>query len=235
VSLIPSLTRTLQALGAQDRLVARTDYDTLASLRPLPSVGGGLSPSLESLVAQDPDLVLRFAGGSDPVTQERLGELGVPQFSFRLDGIDDVRNAILQLARITGTIPRGKRLVAEMDTALAQIRERVEGMRRVRVAYVLGGDPPWVAGPGTYIDELLTLAGGENAFSDLNNLYGPVSQEEFRIRPLDLVIIAGDGELALDLDDLPLARVSPDLEIPGPELARSARELAEALHPEAFR
>ena len=107
--------------------------------------------------------------------------------------------------------------------------------RRVKVAYVLGEHPPWVAGPDTFIHELLVFAGGENVFSDLNALYGPVSVEEFLVREIDLFLTPEGGTVSLPASEIPVVRVSPSLEIPGPDLARSAWDLAAILHPEAFR
>jgi iron complex transport system substrate-binding protein len=105
----------------------------------------------------------------------------------------------------------------------------------VRVAYVLGDHPPWVAGPDTFIHELLTAAGGENVFSDLGALYGPVSPEEFLVREIDLLLTPEGGNVVLPTLELPVKRVSPSLELPGPHLAQSAWELAKILHPEVFR
>jgi len=194
LSLVPSATRTLQAVGAQGFLVGRTEYDTDSSLAHLPSVGGGLDPSLETLVALEPDLVIRFAGESDSSTPNRL-----------------------------------------MDTILADIQARVRELPRVRVAYILGGTPPWVAGPDTFIHELLAIAGGENVFSDLEALYGPVSLEEFLVRDIDLLLAPEGAEVLIPATTAPLVRVPPTLELPGPDLAEAARNLAEILHPGIFR
>jgi len=235
VSLVPSATRTLQALGAQRLLVGRTEYDTGSALAYLPSVGGGLGPSLETLVALEPDLVIRFAGESDPSTPSRLDDLGVRHLAIRLDRIADVRSLIGDLGALTGSEGRAGELVAEMDATLHEIQQRVKERPRVRVAYILGGNPPWVAGPGTFIDELLTAAGGENAFSDLATLYGAVSPEEFLVREIDLFLAPEGGEVSLPSSGSPLVRVSPGLELPGPDLAEAAWHLAGLLHPEVFR
>ncbi len=216
-------------------MVGRTRFDTVASLDTLPSVGGGLRPSLETIVALQPDLVILFAGESDPQTPGRLRDLDIRTFAVRLDQISDVRRMTLTLGQITGTALTADSIVAGTDSVLAAVRRRVEGLPRVRVAYVLGGNPPWVAGPGTFIDELLELAGGENVFADLGDLYGPVSSEEFLVRPIDLVVAPEGAEVLLPSSSLPLARVSPRLEIPGPHLAASAERLAKVLHPELFR
>jgi iron complex transport system substrate-binding protein len=235
VSLVPSATLTLQALGAQSFLVGRTEYDTGRALAHLPSVGGGLEPSLEALVVLEPDLVIRFAGDSDPSTPRRLDDMGIRHLAVRLDRVADVRALLRELGAVTGLRDRAAELVAEMDATLGEIRQRVQGRPRVRVAYILGGNPPWVAGPGTFIDELLTTAGGENSFSDLQALYGPVSPEEFLVREIDLLLAPEGEEVLLPATSIPLMRVSPALELPGPNLAQSAWHLAELLHPEVFR
>jgi ABC-type Fe3+-hydroxamate transport system substrate-binding protein len=92
-----------------------------------------------------------------------------------------------------------------------------------------------VAGPGTFIDELLATAGGENSFSDLKALYGPVSPEEFLVRKIDILLAPEGGEVLLPSGRIPLVRVSPALELPGPDLAQAIWQLAQILHPEVFR
>jgi len=111
----------------------------------------------------------------------------------------------------------------------------VRGRPRLKVAYLLGGSPPLVAGPESYIHELLAVAGGENAFADLSKVYGPVNTEAFLAREIDLLLAAEGAEISLPHVDIPLRRVSPALEIPGPGLAQAALEMARAIHPEVFR
>ncbi|MDX1567267.1 MAG: ABC transporter substrate-binding protein [Longimicrobiales bacterium] len=234
VSLVPSATETLVALGAGDRLVARTDYDTLPRLRSLPSVGGGLHPNLERLVALGPDLVIRFAGPSDRSTPSRLTELGIPHLAVRPDGIEDVRRIVRMMGQVARVPNRADSLVAEMDSTLSRIAGRVGSRPPRRVAFVLGGSPPWVAGPGTFVDELIHLAGGRNAFSDLGDLYGPVSREAFVARDIDLVLTTRRGELDFVPSDIPVRRVPAGVETPGLDLGESARILARILHPDAF-
>jgi iron complex transport system substrate-binding protein len=235
VSLVPSVTRTLLALGAQELLVGRTDYDTLASLDHLPSVGGGLRPSLEALVGLKPDLVIFFHGESDPETPDRLSDLGVPTFGVRLDRIADVRQMILDLGLIAGRGPGAASFALALDGTLAEIRRRIRGREPVKVAYVLGDSPPWVAGPDTYIHELMLAAGGQNVFADLDALYGPVSPEEFLVRDIDILLTPEGGTVVLPVQDLRIEEVSVGLELPGPDLADAAWGLAQLFHPEAFR
>lgn len=231
LSLVPSATLTLRTLGAGDRLVGRTDYDTEPWASELPSVGGGLEPNLEAVVTLQPDLVVRFAGSQDRRTPQRLDDLGIPHLAVRPDGIDDVLETIRMLGLATGRTAEADSLVSAIRSDLQDLEARVAAFPRKSVAYVLGGTPPWVAGPGTYIDELLTLAGGDNVFADLEALYAPVSPEEVRSRRIDVVLASGAE--AFDTSLAPDARVEvvdDRLEIPGPDLADSARRLAELLH-----
>jgi iron complex transport system substrate-binding protein len=101
---------------------------------------------------------------------------------------------------------------------------------------VLGGTPPWVAGPDTYIDQVVSLAGGENVFSDLGALYSSVSPEQLLTRDIDVVLLSGaatfDGALAPGARVVPIGDV---LEIPGPGVVSAAHLVAEMLHGRSLR
>lgn len=231
LSLVPSATLTLRAIGASDRLVGRTDYDDEPWASGLPSVGGGLEPNLEAIVTLRPDLVVRFAGSQDRRTPQRLDDLGIPHVAVRPDGIADVLETVRMLGQATGRRAEADSLATAIRSDLARLEARVAPLPRKSVAYVLGGTPPWVAGPGTYIHELVTLVGGDNVFADLDALYAPVSPEEVRSRRIEVVLASGVE--AFDRSLAPEARieiVDEGLEIPGPDLAISAHRLAELLH-----
>jgi iron complex transport system substrate-binding protein len=231
VSLVPSATQTLDALGARDALVGRTDFDTEGWLRDVPSVGGGLEPSLESIVALEPDLVIRFGGEQDPRTAERLTALGIPFLTIRPDRVADILQIARTLGRVTGRAEAGEALAREIAVGLERTRAAVADWPRKRVAYVLGGTPPWVSGPNTYIDEVLAMVGGDNVFSDLDRLYASVSPEELRTREIDVVLVSEAA--SFDASLAPEARVvtiGSALEIPGPGVVTEARRVAELLH-----
>lgn len=231
VSLVPSATQTLAALGAQCLVVARTDHDTVSWALDLPSVGGGLQPSLEAIVAARPDLVIRFSGPQDTRTPAALDDLGIPHMGIRPDRISDALDAIRLLGDATGRAAAADSLARHIQAGLDSVRAAAAGRPRVRVAYVLGGDPPWVAGPGTYIEELLELAGGENAFTDLGSLYAAVSVEEFLARDIELVLTPDAGRLAPRLaGHARVAEVGDALEFPGPGVVGAARTVARLLH-----
>ena len=222
------------AMALDDHLVGRTDFDRMPELADLPSVGGGLQPNLEVLVSLDVDLVIRFAGDSDLATAERLTELGIPHFAVQPDGIEDVLTIIGDLGRITGAQEGAAAMLREIRATLDDVSRRVAELPKPRVAYLLGGDPPWVAGSGTYIDELMTVAGGSNAFDDLGPLYGPVSMESLLRRELDLILLSDGLSPPPTLAHLPSAMLPGSVEIPGPGLGQAARDIARLIHPGAF-
>lgn len=236
LSLVPTVTQMLVELGAGDALVGRTDYDTFAVVRGLPSVGGGLRPDLERLLTLRPELVIRFEGAQDPVTGVALDERGIPHIAVQPDRIEDVRTIVRQMGQIMGRSEAADALVADLDRQLEDVRALVARAERPRVAYVLGGTPPWVAGPGTFIADLLDAAGGENVFADLDRLYGPVSLEELVTRDVTLFVVGRGTVVNPRLGDrAPVVEVSQDVESPGTGLGRAALELARLLHPDAFR
>jgi iron complex transport system substrate-binding protein len=231
ISLVPSATTTLRAIGASDLLVGRTDFDTDAWVAERPSVGGGLDPSLEAIVALRPDLVIRFAGGQDPRTAGRLDDLGIPHLAVRPDAVEDVYEMTRLIGQATGHESAADSLVTSLQAGLVELAQAVAEWPRLRVAYVLGGSPPWVTGPGTYIDEVMSLAGGDNVFGDLDALYSAVSPEEFRTRKIDVVLVAVRG--IFDESLAPGARIEEiggALDLPGPGLVSAARSLAQKIH-----
>ncbi len=234
VSLVPSATEALLAMALGDRLVGRTDYDQMPELTGVPSVGGGLQPNLEILLSLDLDLVIRFAGDSDLATAERLTDLGIPHFAVQPDGIEDVLTIIRDLGRITNTSGAADAMLREIRDALDDVARRVDGLPEPRVAYLLGGDPPWVAGPGTYIDELMAVAGGKNVFDDLGTLYAPVSMEALLDRDLDLILLSNGLTPPSPLAHVANAVLPASVEIPGPGLGEAARDIARLIHPGAF-
>jgi iron complex transport system substrate-binding protein len=236
ISLVPSATETLRAMGVDSVLVGRTDFDGQEWLAHLPSVGGGLEPSLEEIVALRPDLVIRFHGEQDSRTPGRLDDLGIAHITVRPDRLQDVYASVLLLGRVTGSDAAADALVLELEAGLADVATRVSALTRRRFAYVLGGTPPWVAGPDTYIDEILRLVGGVNVFADLEMLYSAVSLEEFLARDIDVVLVSDASQFDASLTPgARIVEIGSALEIPGPGMVDAAWRAAELLHGTAWR
>lgn len=236
VSLVPSATQTLRAIGAGDALVGRTDFDDEPWVAAIPSVGGGLEPNLEAIVALEPDLVIRFGGSQDPRTPSRLDDLGIAHLAVRPDQVGDIYQTALILGAVTAHERAADSLVASIRNDLEELAVKAAMLPRRRVAYVLGGTPPWVSGPGTYIDEIVSLVGGDNVFGDLRMLYSSVSPEELLTRDIEVVLHSGaDNFNAALTPGARVIHVGDVLEMPGPDVVDAAYDVAESLHGRSLR
>lgn len=250
VSLIPSATEVIVALGAADRLVARTEYDRQAALASLPSVGGGLTPSLEQLTLLRPDLVIAWPDNPSRSLSARLTELQIATYTTQIQTLADLRRIIRDLGVLLSLPAAADSLISEIDAELAGIHRAVSDLPRRSVFYVVWYDPPSTAGPGTYIDELIDLAGGRNVFADAPALWPQVSLEEIVRRQPDIIVLAQTEDRPFPLERLASApgwrelaavrdgrvvRVDADLfNRPGPHVGAAAHELAAILHPSAL-
>ena len=190
VSLLPTVTDLIVAMGQQQRLIARTDYDTDTALAHLPSVGGGLTPSLEWLAGHKPDLVISWPDRGTRSLVTQLQTLGIPVFGMAADTIANTYAAIKKLGILFDAAHSADSLITTMQSQLDSIRRSVANLRRVRVAYVVSLSPPSIVGPHTFIDELITVAGGANVFNDISKQYTEVSLEEIIRRDPDVIIVA---------------------------------------------
>lgn len=190
VSLLPTITDLIVALGQHERLIARTDYDTDSTLAHLPSVGGGLTPSIEWLAAQKPDLVISWPDRGTRSLVDKITSLGIPVYGAALDTIANTYAAIRNLGILFNAPSAADSLVSSMRGTLDSIHASLEGDRRVRVAYAVSVTPPTIVGPGTFIDELIRIAGGENIFGDIAQKYTEISLEELIRRDPDVIIIS---------------------------------------------
>lgn len=235
VSLVPSATETILALGAGDRLVARTDFDTAAAVADLPSVGGGLHPSREVLLSLEPDLVVRFAGPTDPETTSRLDDAGIPHVAVRPERIDDVRDMIALLGTVTGAVEAADSILLEQTRALDRIAARLGNAPRPAVAFLVGSSPPWAAGGASFLGDLVERAGGRNVFSDLGRAYASVSPEAIRQRDPDVILVVRGTEVDPRLRAASrVAEVPSVVQRPGPRLHEAVLALGRVLHPERF-
>lgn len=233
VSLVPSVTRTIQRLGQGDRLAGRTVYDTASALAHLPSVGGGMGPDYEMLVGLRADLVVYFVGASDPDTPAQLKRLGLRGFGVRPDVIEDVTELYATFGAILQADTRAAELERELAATLDSVRAAVSGRDPVGVAYLLDGDPPWSAGPASYIGQLVELAGGTLLPEDIPPLYGQISPEGLVTADIDVVLISGTSGLDTRLSaGRRVERIPAWVEIPGPELREAAWVIARAIHPD---
>ena len=241
VTLAPSLTDTVLALGARACLVGVSRFDERPEVQGLPRVGGFVDPSVEAVAALKPDLVLvqPSPGNRGPV--ESLAGLRISILALRLASIDDVLAGLRATGTALGRAEQGEALARALERTRAEVRERTHGLAPVRVLFVYGFQPLVVAGPGSFADELLADAGGVNVAADAGRPYPVWSVERALGTRPDVILDASnsaEGREALRaLPGLRDARwvtlPSPALLHPGPALGLGLEELFRALHPSA--
>jgi iron complex transport system substrate-binding protein len=248
ISLVPSVTETIIALGAGDRIVARTEYDRDTSLAAVPLVGRGLSPSVEAIIALRPDLVVVWASDKRGDLRGQLEKASIPVLALEVQDTTDAFRVVGLMGDALGRQAAGSTLMDSLRASLKETASIAAKRSRRRVFYVVYNDPPMTAGPGTFIDQLLDIAGADNIFSDATSNWPTVSLEEVVKRDPDIVVLpvgemsaqvgerlkatAGWRDLRAVKNDC-LALVDADLvNRPGTNVALAARRLEVLLHDE---
>lgn len=244
-SAVPSLTESVLALASEDVLVARTRFDRAPELSELPSLGGTLNPNVEALARLRPDLVIVSADLGRRTVGDRMEALGVPVYRADVQTVADLRDHLLRLGVLLGREERAAELVDSLNRGLAAVQRAVAGNPAVDVYYSVWHDPPQTTGPGTFIDEVIELAGGRNVFADASVAWPQISLEELLRRDPEALVIAYHQGGAYDAPwlrgagwrELSAVRrgrytvVDGDLfNRPGPRLVEAARVLASFLH-----
>lgn len=140
VSLLPAGTETLFELGAGDRVVGRTRYDVDPRAAALPSVGGGLDPSIEALLALRPDLVLAFETASTSKVRTRLEALGIPVYAIQTQDTADIYRNIHTLGHLVDRDAAADSLATRIRAVLDSVRASVPRGPRPRALYVASVD-----------------------------------------------------------------------------------------------
>jgi iron complex transport system substrate-binding protein len=192
VSLSPSITALLFALGAGPHVVGRTrwgDYPPAANA--VPSVGDGINPNIELVLARHPDLVVFYASAANQGAMVRLRSAGIANAAVTLDRLNDVPHAAWLLGRLTGTARRADSLAEWFHQALDSAQHALPPAARSAVV-VVWGDPPVVIGAGSFLTDLLALAGVRNVFDDVMAPSAPSSLEAITARDPDLLFVLGE-------------------------------------------
>ncbi|MBI4420927.1 MAG: ABC transporter substrate-binding protein [Gemmatimonadetes bacterium] len=189
VSLAPSTTELLFALGAGPRLVGRTRWcDYPREVSAIPSVGDGLNPNLEAVAGRSPDLVVMYATSANAPAVAQLGRLGIPAVNVRMDRLSDLSHAARLLGRLLGDSARADSLAAGFEEKVAALRA-ARDTTGPRVVMVVWDNPPMVIGAGSFLTDLIELAGARNAFADIVQPSATVSIETIAARNPDLLLV----------------------------------------------
>jgi len=239
VTIAPSLTEMVLALGAGDTLVGVSRFDEDKAVAALPRVGGFVDPSVEAVLVLKPDLVLVQPGPGNQRPVERMAELGVPVLLLPLHTVADTLTALRAVGQALGRDKEAEGLVSRIEATRARVREVAKKLPTPRVLFVYGFEPLVVAGPGSFADELLRDAGAINLGADGGSAYTVYSVERAIRAKADVVVDAADVDVGKDkiraLPGLASARwvEVPSLALlqPGPSLGRGLEELFGLLHP----
>jgi iron complex transport system substrate-binding protein len=251
ISLVPSATEIIFALGGEERLVGVTDYcnePPQAALKP--RVGGMVSPSLETIVALRPDLVVVTSEGNSQTTFDQLGRLGIPIYVVAPHRLEEVMGLIARMGELAGRSEAVGPLVQGLRGRVRKIIERVAPLPRPRVLYVLWPEPVIVPGRVDLVTELIELAGGTSITANMAGSYPRLGLEAVIALSPEIIILGrhgGDETPTLRatwerLQSVPALRTgrvhSVDLSLLhryGPRVVDGLETLARLIHPEAFR
>jgi iron complex transport system substrate-binding protein len=253
VSLTPGVTETLFAIGVQKYIVGVSEYcDYPPEASGIPRVGSFLSPVVEAVAAMEPDLVITSPSPGNKNSVDALERAGmtVAVVTEGSDSIADVEKAIREIAKLVGRPLEGEAIVGSIESKLEAVRKRVDGKRRPKTAVVVGHDPLVLAGPKSYLGELVVNGGGRNIADELGGKW-PRTSWEYLVSAAPEVVIdlsmgseADSGEAAAmwsRYSDVPA--VSKDrvytggaflLLHPGPRTDEQAVLISRYLHPAAW-
>lgn len=253
VSHVPSITEIIYALGLGDRVVGRSDYDDYPpEAAGKTSVGNYFNPSIENIVSLNPDLVLTD-GHSSSIKQ--LDNLKINYFVINPKNLDGLYKDIELIGRITGTRANADRLVADMKARVLSVQNTVKDAAKPRVAYLLDAtelNNPWMAGPGSFIDSLISLGGGDNVAGKMSDPYAQMSLEQIVAADPEIIILPSSHGTAFTAPNLILDNpvwqktsavkngkiylIDTDLvDRFGPRIVQGLEEMARLIHPELLK
>jgi iron complex transport system substrate-binding protein len=250
----PSVTEIVFALGFGEHIVGVSDFTFYPpEAKQIASIGGIINPHKERIINLQPGLII-FQGKHDSLARF-CHQKQIPYLSIPIDSLQDISDAIRTLGKKLGVAARAEQLIADFDSELQELRAKTTGLFTPRVFLSLGHTPGdlsgiMTTGPGTFLHELVLLAGGQNLFDDATGLYPQISKEVLIKRQPDIIIeVLAEGITPKNQDilrkdwerlaDLPAVEkenihfISDDfLLIPSLRVVQTAKKLIRIIHPE---
>jgi iron complex transport system substrate-binding protein len=243
VSLNPATTELFFALGAGDRLVGRTHFDLYPpAAQAVQDLGSAIPPNVESVLGVRPDLVTLYASNSNRDAATRLHAAGVPTLTLRIDHISDFRRAVGILGHVVGDTAQAAVVADSVSRTLERVRTAMQGKPRITAFWKAWDSPVIAIGGGSFLSELVDIAGGTNIYGDdprpafdvtIEDVVrrdpdvvfaGPESGERMRTAPAWRALRAVRDGRILIVDTMLVGR-------PGVRLGEAAVSLARLLHP----
>jgi iron complex transport system substrate-binding protein len=185
----PNLTEILFALGLEDQIAgvaAGSDYPPEA--RSKPKVGGFWQPSIEAVIAAKPDLTITLGFSQQISLARRLERIGYSNLTVNIEKISGLFGAIERIGKATDTGPQAEELVRTIGEKLESLSALVSAEEKVKVLWVVQREPLRVAGRDTFVNEMIELAGGENAIGPTVQKYPPIGAEYVYACGADVII-----------------------------------------------
>jgi iron complex transport system substrate-binding protein len=250
ISLAPNLTEIVFAVGAGSSLVGNTTYcDYPPEAKSVEKVGDTLHPSLERILALQPQVVLISTASQLEVFTDQLKTHNIAVFVTDPHDLEGVFRSITQIGEIVGKTDQSRQLVENLRTRTTAVESKVGSLPRVRIFYQLSAEPLYTAGHDSFVTDLIKRAGAESVTADVPGAWPKYSAESALAAKPDAIIMPtggsmgeGNATIAEALRKSPAAqqgrvyKINDDhLVRPGPRAVDGLEEMARALHPEAFR
>ena len=254
VSIIPSTTEMLFAIGAGPRVIGVGNFDRYPpEALTRPKVGGLIDPDVERVISMKPDLVIVYGTQSD--FRMQLERANIPFFLYQHAGLPDITQTIRELGARVGNVKESLELAGRIEADIADVRKRVAGRPRPRTLVVFGRDADtlrgiYASGAVGFLHDMLEAAGGTNVFADVKRQSIQTTSELAIARAPEVIIEIGAGTASSGgrdlrawdaLGSIPAVRnkriyllTGDGMMNPGPRISESVRRVAEVLHPGAF-
>ena len=253
ISLAPSQTEILYALGLGEKVVGATAYcDYPEEALSVERIGDFNGINLEKIIELEPDLIVNYGPGSDE-ENNMLKSAGIPVIAYMPESIDEVIETIKQIAIATDSVEEGNTLTNDMMEKRDEIVGKVQDTDSVKVFYEIWHEPLMAAGAGSFTDGLIVLANGVNVASDAEGEYPNYDLEQLIENDPEYYLTANmeSGGFSENTDESISARPGYEdmtavkngdiylldgniISRPGPRIVEGLELIARALHPEAF-
>lgn len=189
VSLNPTTTELLYAIGAGGRLVGRTTWDLYPpDVRNVPDLGPGLRPNVEAVIAARPDLVILYASDDNRDAARRLRASGVRVVAYRVDRVADFARVTRALGELTGDSTAARVTIDTVQGTLARVRAATQTLPHPTAFWILWENPLLAVGGGSFLSELLVAAGARNVYDSLPAPSPAISVEDLVRRDPDVIL-----------------------------------------------
>ena len=243
----PSITETVYAIGAQDKLVGVTEYCNYPEeAKQKEIIGGYTGPNVEKLIELGVDLFITDFIADD--VKQTLNDAGVVVAVMTAKNYDDIFNKIALIGEMLDAKQASENLLDDMNSRQEAALKTIEGLKSKKVFHEVWHDPLMTSGPGSFVDEIIKMCGGENIAGDAESAYPEFSVEKLIERNPEVYLTADDGLKTVDdikartgydqIDAIKNERIyfldADVISRPGPRIVEALELIAEAMYPEVF-